>query len=211
MLYIFDDIDGLDDGFPEQHISFLSEERRIKAFSYRFPLDRKLSVAVYLLLRLALIEKYGIDEPVVFSYGNNGKPFLRDYPHINYNISHCRSAAACVIADDSVGVDVQEIAPVPDGLAQHVLSADEYAGYRDSRNPEDFFCAIWTIKESWLKRTGQGIGTDLKTLPVQGMKTLYRGKDYYCCVNGADVQLHRVSSFGIFWEYRHESVFSGTF
>jgi 4'-phosphopantetheinyl transferase len=206
----------LDDGFPHRFIPFLSAERREKIFSYRFPPDRKLSVVVYLLLRLALMEKHGINEPVVFAYGKNGKPFLRDHPHIHFNLSHCRSAAACVISDTETGVDVQEIAPVSDGLARRVLSAEEYAAYKASHHPDELFCQMWTAKESYLKRTGQGIGTDLTALPSENTGTLFKGKDYYCCVsapfNGeVSAPFRRVSvrDFNIFKECDCEPVLSG--
>ena len=198
MLYVFDEIDELDDDFLGQFIPFLPEERREKVFYYRFPRDRKLSAVVYLLLRLALMEKYGINEPVVFAYGKNGKPFLRDYPNIHFNLSHCHSAAVCVIADTEVGVDVQEIAPVSDDLARRVLSVEEYSGYKASLRPDELFCKMWTAKESRLKRTGRGIGCDLTALPAEDNGTIFKGKDYYCSVNApfngkAPVHLRRVN------------------
>jgi 4'-phosphopantetheinyl transferase len=195
-LYIFDEIHGLDDGFPEWAAPLLSVERRIKTFYYRFPLDRKLSVAVYLLLRLALMEKHGIDELVAFAYGENGKPFLRDHSHIHFNLSHCGCAAACVISDGEVGVDVQEIAPVSDGLAQRVLTAKEYAGYKASPHPDELFCEIWTMKESLLKRTSRGIAADLTALAADDMTdgALFKCVGYRCCVSGASVRLRRISA-----------------
>jgi 4'-phosphopantetheinyl transferase len=201
LLYIFDETRELDDGFPERAAPLLSAERRTKVFSYRFPLDRKLSVVVYLLLRLALMEKHGIDEPVAFAYGENGKPFLRDHPHIHFNLSHCGAAAACVISDCEVGVDVQEIAPVSDGVAQRVLTAKEYAGYKASPRPDELFCEIWTMKESLLKRTGRGIAADLTALEADDMtdSALFKRAGCRCCVSGAPVRLRRVSArdFGI--------------
>lgn len=196
MLYVFDEIDALDDEFPQRCKPFLSAQRCEKAFAYRFPLDRKLSAAAYILLRLCLIENYGIDEPVVFSYGKNGKPFLRDYPNIHFNLSHCRSAVACVVSNNEIGVDVQEIVPVSDGLAKRVLTEREYAVFRAAENPLRQFCEYWTIKESWLKKTGLGIGTDLTALSAEDIseQTLFTsGKNYCCCVAGDSVQFRCVN------------------
>lgn len=195
MLYVFDEIDALDNDFPRRCTPYLSVQRREKVFSYRFPLDRKLSAAAYMLLRLALANHYGIDESVVFSYRQNGKPFLRDYPHIHFNLSHCLSAVACVVSSNEVGVDVQEIAPVSDDLAKRVLTKREYAVFRTAGNPFRQFCEYWTIKESWLKKTGMGIGTDLTDLSAEelrGETLLTSGKDYCCCVAGISAQLTRV-------------------
>ena len=195
ILYIFDEIDSLDDAFMEQSIPYLSMERREKAFSYRFPLERNLSAAVYLLLRLALKEQYGINEPVVFTYAKNGKPSLRDYPDIRFNLSHCRAAAACIVAGSEVGVDVEGIAPVPDNAAMRALTAKEYAEFKASLHPHELFCEYWTVKESWLKKTGCGIGADLSVLAAEdtGEKTFYKsGKNYCCCAAGAFVTVRHV-------------------
>lgn len=195
ILYIFDEIEGLDEEYLQNSIPDLSHERLSKAFAYRFQLDRILSVTVYLLLRLALRENHGINEPVEFSYNEYGKPFLRDYPLIYFNMSHCRRAAACVISEVEVGVDVQEIAPVSDELAKRTLTATEYAAFKKAENPSRLFCEYWTIKESYLKRTGQGIGTDLTKLSVAeiGEKTVLKeSEDYLCCVSGISGQVRYV-------------------
>lgn len=196
MLYIFDEIEKLTDDFPERCIQHLSFERREKVFSYRFPLDKRLSAAVYLLLRMTLKENYGIDEPVIFSYGKNGKPFLRDYPQIHFNLSHCRSAAVCAVSSGEIGVDAQEIVPVSDDLARRVLTVKEYSAFKNAENPSLLFCEYWVIKESYLKRTGDGIVVDLAAVHVNSIdeKTLFTGGgDYCCCATGTSVPLRRVS------------------
>ena len=188
MLYLFDRIETLDDSFPEHSTPYLSEQRREKVFAYRFLQDKKLSAAVYLLLRHALRESYRLDEPVVFAYGRNGKPVLRDHPRIHFSLSHCRAAVACAVSDREVGVDVQDIAPVSDKLAKRVLTGEEYAAFKAAGDPARHFCEVWTVKESYLKKTGQGIGVDLWDLPAANITeaTLFSdSKDYCCCLAGA--------------------------
>ena len=197
MLYVFDGMDSLDESFVGQCLPHLSLERREKVFSYSFPLDRNGSVIAYLLLRHALKENYGINEKVTFKYGNYGKPLLENYPYIHFNLSHCRTAAACIVADSEVGVDVEEIKPVADDVAKRVLTAKEYAEYKASRRSDELFCEFWTMKESWLKKTGNGIGMDLSALAAEdtGEKTLFKGrKDYYCCATGAFVVVRYINS-----------------
>lgn len=201
-LYVFDEIETLDEEYLRLSIPYLSPERRDKAFSYHFPLDRKLSVTAYLLLRIALREIHGIDEPVVFSYSKDGKPRLRDYPQIHFNLSHCRSAVACVLSVDEVGVDVQEIIPISDSLAKKTLTSKEYAEFKVSPTPFELFCKYWTIKESHLKRTGQGIGTDLtelSALDVAGKTIFKNNKNYCCCVAGITGLFERVNISSVFY------------
>jgi len=190
MLYIFDEVDKLED-LP---MDLLSDERREKALKYRSPVGRKLCVCVYLLMRFALKEEYGIEEAVDFGYNENGKPFLKDYPHIHFNLSHCKKAAACVVSDTEVGVDVQDIRPVTGKVAKRVLTEAEYGKLKAAQDPDEYFCGIWTVKESFLKRTGQGIRADLSKISADGItdKTVYRGDGYFCCVTGLNVRIKHV-------------------
>jgi len=190
MLYIYDDVDKLDD-LPMDR---LSGERREKALRHRFALGRKLSVGVYLLLCLALKEEYGIEEAVVFGYNENGKPFLKDYPHIYFNLSHCKKAVACAVSDNEIGVDIQDIRPVSDKVAKRVLTEAEYEEFKQAQSPEEYFCELWTAKESFLKRSGQGLRADLRKISADGIteKTVYRGDGFFCCVTGLNVQIKRV-------------------
>ena len=190
MLYIFDETDKLED----MPLGLLSDERREKALKHRFPLDKKLSIVVYLLLCFALNEEYGIEGPVEFMYNENGKPVLRDYPEIHFNLSHCKRAAACVVSNNEVGVDVQDVRRIPDKVAKRVLTESEYKIFTTAQAPDEYFCEIWTIKESFVKLTGRGIREDFRNIPVKSItdKTLYRGEGYFCCVTGSDIQMKRV-------------------
>jgi len=145
----------------------ISSERRAKALGYRFDRDRRLSVAVYLLLKEALHRRYDIVGNPRLSVAPNGKPFLTDYPGIHFNLSHCPKAAACVVADCPVGIDVEEIAPVDREVAQRVLNDGEFAAVSASAAPEVAFARYWTQKEALVKLSGRGLEDDrLKALLV---------------------------------------------
>ena len=191
MLYIFDEIDNIEDGFPESIKTLLSAERFEKIKRLRSPQKKKASAIAYLLLRLAISETYGINEAVEFSYGDKGKPHLKSYPHIHFNLSHSNEVAACVISNNEVGVDVQYIKPVNDSLARRVLTESEYAGFKSSKMPDEYFCEIWTVKESYLKQTGKGITTELRDVAADEItdKTIYRSNDYFCCVCGPKMKV----------------------
>jgi len=194
MLYIFDEVDKMDDITPEGMISLLSEERYEKVKRFRSPLARNASVAAYLLLRLALREIYCINKAVDFEYTEKGKPLLKDYPQIYFSISHSKHIAACAVSGFEVGIDVQYIAPVSDAVAKRVLTRKEFAGYKSAPAKDEYFCEIWTIKESFLKKTGQGIATNIKDLAAENVpeKMIYRGKDYFCCVCGQEMDIKHI-------------------
>ncbi len=186
MLYIFDDIGALDDGFALRSLPLLSAQRRAKVLAYRFDRDKNLSAAAYLLLRHALKADYGIEAPVEFELCEGGKPVLRGYPGVHFNLSHCRAAVACAVSDAPVGVDVQEIAPVERALARRVLTQAEYSAFLASPDPNRTFCEYWTKKESWLKRSGIGIDASLSELASGDIAAAFftSDKDYCCCAVG---------------------------
>lgn len=161
MVYVDTDFENLD---LRAALESVSAQRRATATGFKRELDQRLSVAVYMLLKRALKEEYGIDGNPVFGYGEGGKPYLIGHPEIHFNMSHCRHAAVCAVDDRPIGIDVETIRPYNDALARYVLNADEYQSVAVSAKPEVEFTRLWTMKESLLKLTGTGLRRDLKTL-----------------------------------------------
>ncbi len=145
-------------------LPLLSEERREKMLAVRNEAVRRQGIAAYLLLCRALKEEYGITEAPTFGYEAGGKPFLPEHPGIHFNLSHCKTAVACVLSDRPVGVDVETVRPFRESLARHVLSGEEYESVVTAERPKVEFIRLWTMKEACLKLTGEGIRTDLKTV-----------------------------------------------
>ena len=142
----------------ESALARVSSQRRAAALRYLRDGDRRLSLAVYLLLQEALEKEYGITGAPDFAFGEYGKPFLRDYPNIHFNLSHCPGAALCVVADSPVGCDVERVPVSLDmDLCRQVCCESELAGILASPSPAAAFTALWTRKEALLKYTGEGI------------------------------------------------------
>ena len=106
MIYLDTHTEALD---IDRALMDVSPQRREAALRYVKASDRRQSLAAYLLLCRALKEEYGITEPPVFDFGPHGKPFLKDYPSIHFNLSHCPGAALCVIAPAPVGCDIEAV------------------------------------------------------------------------------------------------------
>lgn len=153
-VYLEEDIFGFDLG---EALAEVPKERREKALRFRFERDRRLCVAAWRLLRRALREVYGIDEPPRMAELPGGKPYLPDHPGIHFNLSHCREAAACVVAEKPVGIDVESIAPVDPAVAGRVLSAAERDRLAAVADPATEFAVLWTRKEALVKLRGTGI------------------------------------------------------
>jgi len=161
-LYLFDQLATLPEGFVAEHLHFLPAFRREQCISYRQTIDQQNCVIAYLLLLQGLREQYGIDAQMEFVYGAHGKPYLKDYPHIFFNISHCKRGAVCALADFEVGVDMQDVRPYNPSIARRVCSDDELQLLSKADDPARLFCGMWAARESCAKMLGCSVADILK-------------------------------------------------
>lgn len=148
-----------------QALNRVSAQRRSLALRYLREEDRKLSLAAYLLLREALEKEYGIREAPEFVFGPHGKPFLRDYPDVHFNLSHCPAAVLCVVDSEPVGCDIEKVEAALDrDLCQKTCSPEELEAVLGAQDPALAFFSLWTRKEAFLKLTGTGLSDSLPEL-----------------------------------------------
>lgn len=187
-LYI-ETIDAMSAQQLDEALAKLPVWRRERALAYRHEQGRKECAMSYLLLCRALREVYGIEWQPSFVIGEHGKPELAlpqeglggaslkealcgtsleeaqpfsSLPH--FNMSHCKKAVACVVADAEVGVDVERLGRFSEAMARHVLNDEEYAEVMAADDPDVAFTDYWTKKEAIVKLTGRGIDDDLKNI-----------------------------------------------
>lgn len=133
----------------------LSKERRERAERYRARGDKYLSAAAGYLLACAL-ERAGLAADAAVFYGERGKPYIEG---LNFNLSHSGTIAALAVASGEVGVDIQKIIPVKEGLMTRVCTQREIARLQacSGEEREREFFRLWTAKESAGKYSGRGI------------------------------------------------------
>jgi 4'-phosphopantetheinyl transferase len=154
----------------QQDLLLLPEWRRQKVLSYHLLIDQVLCAKAYLLLKNGPREVYGITENPAFDYVRHEKPVLRDYPHIHFNLSHCKRGVMCVIDDEPIGCDIEEIEDTLDiDLCHFCYNDSEVADITSAEEPCVAFTKLWTMKEAVLKLTGEGINDDLPTLFDDGL------------------------------------------
>lgn len=93
---------------------------------------------------------------------SNGKPVFKGLP-IHFNISHCKGMVACALAPCPVGVDVESGRLVTEALIKKVCATWE-KDYIRGQEQEERFLRIWTLKESYLKMTGEGLRVPLPSV-----------------------------------------------
>lgn len=158
-VYINDEIEKID---LRQGLLQISEQRREQALRYKHEQGQRLCVAAYLLLKQALAEQENITENPVFEYGTHGKPFIVGHPELYFSLSHCKEAAVCVLSRKPVGIDVESIGRYRDSVANYAMNENELQIISHAEHPEVAFTRLWTMKESLLKLTGEGINDNMK-------------------------------------------------
>lgn len=147
-------------------IEFLSAERRRKAERFIFERDRKLSIAASMLISRGLRE-YGVREAhVVYAYGKHGKPYLRDYPSVHFNVSHSGNLAVAVFSDREVGCDVEILRPYDESVATMCFTPRERESIESSEDSSFAFTRLWCVKESFLKALGLGLDGRMDSFSV---------------------------------------------
>lgn len=168
----------------QEALDEISASRREKALKFKHEQGQRECVLAYLLLKRALKEVYGIEGNPEMVEQEGGKPMLKDHPEIHFNLSHCKSAVACVIGDEPVGVDIERIRNYNAQLARHTMNDKELQEIETSADKSRAFIRLWTKKEALLKLTGEGIRSDLKTvLNRENVRfDVTEGDDYVCTV-----------------------------
>ena len=98
--------------------------------------------------------------PPDYAYKESGQPTIQN-GHIS--ISHTEGYAACAISRQSVGIDVEHT--FSKAAAKRILSPQEEL-LRESANEDELLSRVWTVKESFLKMTGEGIPGGMRTLEL---------------------------------------------
>lgn len=90
-------------------------------------------------------------------FGRWGKPYFADSPW-HFSITHTPDHAFCVLAQEPVGMDAEELdRPVSESLVRRVLSKEEYAQYAEAQDKRRAFLTFWVLKEAQVKQTGLGL------------------------------------------------------
>ncbi len=142
----------------------LSSEENQRARRYRFKENQREFVSSRGLLRM-LIGRY-LDVPpekVTFEYGEFGKPVLKSFPQLHFNLAHSGNFVLIGFSrSHEIGVDLEEKKSNKErfsSIAEMICTKNEL-GIIKELNPKDAEAALarlWTAKEAYLKWVGTGL------------------------------------------------------
>ena len=186
-IYLFDEIDSLGDDFVQNNLSALPRFRREECARYQQEFDKKACVAAFLLFKYGLRERFGIAEQVTFDYSEHGKPYLREFPDVQFNLSHCKKAVVCALSDSDVGVDVQDVRSLNMNTVRRTCSESEISQINESENPDRLFCKFWTQKESYAKAKGVQLTSVFKQDLSSEEFYTFEHSDYFLTLHQAEM------------------------
>ncbi len=152
-------------------LDVLSDDELLRYQRYRFAADqRKFAVARSSLRHILADYTQQTAASLAFDYGPHGKPGLRDFASLHFNVSHSGEYALCGIAKQVVGLDIEQLRPMDrlESLIQRCLAPSEQQALAEvpQSQKSTAFLQYWTCKEAYLKATGQGISQSLTAIEV---------------------------------------------
>ncbi len=149
-------------------LDLVSPRRREKIMRFANIADQRQSLGVELLLKKATGRTdYALTE--------NGKPFFSD-GRVFFSLAHCGNYAVCAVSETDIGVDIELERNNSARLAQRFFSSEEAEMVANSHSPDEEFCRLWTLKESYIKAADLHL-SDMSSFSVA------HGVDGYCFEN----------------------------
>ena len=166
----------------------VDETRQEKVWQCRNAEDRKRSLLAGYLIQVGVrswmngeggLQKDAAPLSLVYTYGRNGKPFLKDCGGICFSLSHSGKYVIGAFSDHEVGIDVQKHRETKLDIAERFFAEEDNALLErlGAENASENFYRIWTVKESYMKLTGEGMrqGMDATIVEPSG-KGLHCGR-----------------------------------
>lgn len=156
------------------------------------------------LLTRILLSRYCEIKPDELKIGrtSKSKPFLIDFPHIQFNISHSNQMVLLGVSlHHSIGIDIEFIDNLKideDLIAKDILTEGEYHQYQTSKIKSPYaFYEFWTIKEAIIKAYGKGLW-EINSIPeftLSSESKFILKKDNTQMENWSILPLHLDSSY----------------
>ncbi|TWB46751.1 4'-phosphopantetheinyl transferase [Rhizobium sp. ERR 922] len=164
--------------------SILSEAEKSRAAAFRSCSARRLFVAGRVLCRSIIANLLGCaPQALCLAITPSGRPHLRDYPDIDFNLSHTKDHIALAICRGGrIGIDIERLDAFSEKEASEImpmiLSEQELNQVQqlERRQRHDVFLACWVQKEAALKCFGHGFLADPQGVMLMPGNTTFESK-----------------------------------
>ena len=161
-----------------------------KAFGIDKSLSRPKQISLLAKQQLlSIIKEKGLSFDTTIAVEEKGKPFFLYNERLHFSLSHTKSHIAIALHDKPIGIDIENTRKCNLNLAKRYFHQEEYI-YLSSlpkEEQDEAFTKIWTLKEAFVKCTGEGIAGGFNKFSVivdsstidKKYKTQYQVKDYH--------------------------------
>lgn len=164
--YALTDISSLPDPLADASVlAGIPPWRQDYILRYQRAEDRRRSLGVWRLMERMLAGRGFRAQDVAVDAG--GRPYCSG---IFFSLSHAGSLAMCAVSDGPVGCDVEQVRDAPFEIVPRIFGPGERAylrEVRDSIEAQRRFFTLWTLKESYMKMTGEGLGLAPERLEIR--------------------------------------------
>ena len=105
-----------------------------------------------------------------------GKPYFENND-IYFNISNSDSIVVAAVSDKEIGIDIQKI-KYNEAIVNRTFTESEKQYLNKSSDKKKVFTLIWTMKESYVKKIGIGVGYGLKNVDTISMIDKFKVIEY---------------------------------
>lgn len=145
---------------------WISPKKKHKISKFKNDADFNRSLYAEIIVRDFFCEKLSLDNSEInMEYDIKGKPFIKNFSDLCFSISHSGCYVIVAFAYTPVGIDVEKIKQIDyKGISDRYLKTSEkkYIFKENFSNSQlEKFYQIWTVKESYVKFKGVGLGKGL--------------------------------------------------
>ncbi|WP_086347600.1 4'-phosphopantetheinyl transferase family protein [Candidatus Enterococcus clewellii] len=153
-----------------RYYSLLEQERLFRIQQFQFEKDRTVCTVSGLLFQYIARCCFQLKkQEACLTYNQQGKPLMLNSP-FHFSISHSGDWVLCAWSDQPIGVDVEKTEKIIDYLdiARLFFHPTEYTTIQQLRKEQQlaYFYRIWTVKESYIKYSGEGLSRPLSSFCV---------------------------------------------
>ena len=207
-LYVADILSLPDPLSVPEVLQTLPLERQKRIHNMKQEKSRKQSMGVGLLLQKVLA-LYHMQDSDVF-VDEHGKPKVEG---LEFSLSHSGNLVLCAVSEEPVGCDIERLREAPKGVAERYFSDAEQAylsHFSADEHDREFFW-IWTMKESYVKMTGEGLRVSFEAYEIAmedtGARVIRHGEMQSCYLSTMELEGYIMSicaessaSVEIIWE-----------
>ena len=156
-------------------------------------MKRKQSLGAGLLLK-HIFKEYRLNMEEI-TCDENGKPEVNG---IYFNLSHSGENVVCAVSEKPVGCDIEKIRAYKERIPERYFTENErqYLEKFQGEDRKKEFFRLWTMKESYLKMTGEGLRVSLDQIAADiddGGKIWRKGKECDVCIKEYDVPQYKLT------------------